>query len=99
MKKPTKAQRHQIYKDAILYLTNKNRQSLGICSAIYRALSDDKAKFWDSYEHMSYFPEVLRRKPENITNMTYWWVVPNIKIRIKVLEECIEETTPKTRKK
>lgn len=96
MKKPTKAERHQIYKDALIIF--EDGYSIGLCSAIHRSLSYDTLN-WGPYGCMSFFPELWKRKPIGVKKDDYWWKVGDKISRIRILKECIEESTPKIKKK
>jgi hypothetical protein len=97
MKKPTKAERHQIYKRTlVLYLTQIYWR--GLCYHIKNVLPNDVCEMWSPYSYITFYSELLKRKPKDKSIHDYWWDTKDRNIRIKVLEECIEETAPKSKK-
>lgn len=94
MKRYTKAQRHEIYKKALVKY--KHRQnchySLGLCWAISESMGDDFDDFY--YEELiPMFPEFAKFKPKN--GDTRWWPMGKTAPRIAALKAMIEQTKPK----
>lgn len=104
----TKEQRHEIYKVAKDLLINELSVS-GLCEAISRSTAkvlnrpcDDMGYLLDEDELDPYandgknmgvfFPEVYKHKPA--IPGTYWFQKFDKNPRIKILEQCIEETKP-----
>lgn len=93
MKKPTKAQRHAIYKKAMAELPSAEF----ICIAIQWATLCG----WDPYQPDFFiaFPEVLEQKPES-KRAGYggvWWNLnkKGAEARRRALQRCIDMTAPR----
>jgi hypothetical protein len=71
MKKPTKAQRHEIYKKALDSLADDEWH--GICYHIDRC-SKPWSTLWSGYNH-SLWPELLAVRPRE--GGGYWWRLDN----------------------
>ena len=94
MKKLDKKKRHFAYIDALsIYKICSANGAIGICCCLDWVIQDQYGIFTVDYkETLSYFPEVLKSKPENAETKEYWWDVFDYKIRIEFLEKCIKLT-------
>lgn len=101
MKKLTKAQRHNVYTEALkLFLVKCNYgNNIGLCDVLSNAL--DKLKYnqafcvpYDPFECPEDFPEIIKHKPETAL-IVFWWDIEDTEVRIRVLKQAIQETTPK----
>jgi len=92
MKRLTKKQRHQIYKDALaLYLRLK--ALIGLCYVIRYSMPDDICIDYDPYANdFKYFPEIKKRKPKQKHSAEEWFPYEHTKIRIDILKQAIKET-------
>jgi hypothetical protein len=95
----SKQTRHRLYKTALkLYLDLIMEHTYyGLCYMLFN--NKDKfteTKNTDAYEDMSPFPEIAKYEPEEFYG--YWWELKDTEIRIKVLNEAINETKISTKK-
>lgn len=90
--KLTKAQRHEIYKEAKERI--ESEKSLFICLALDIAgfNSGIKKRFDEKYDLGKTFPEFWKQKPEEVEDNDPWFDSGDINSRIKVLDKCIKET-------
>lgn len=88
----TKEERHLIYKKALKVIDKQ----LFLCSALFYAIKKthgiEIAIYYSPYGNLDRFPEILKHKPKKESLTDPWWPLSNEKIRIKVLEQAIEET-------
>lgn len=101
MKKPTKAQRHKIYRGALEHMERerKNGWIPFVCCAIDTACY---AEFWEFPEREDMgrlFPEFMACKPKNADYV--WWrnTDRGNAARFAAIRKCIRLTAPKPRKK
>ena len=85
----TKNERHTIYVQALIAYRS-NYKHIGLCGAIRMALEhlgeyDTKP---NPYENMKAYPEIHKHKQNN----GFWFPIEDIKTRIKILKQAIEET-------
>lgn len=92
MKKYTKAQRHEIYTEALRLFQSGFSNYLCIC---IRQSFDT-----ESCEPISLldFPEFAAKKPTGTHEESVWWNEETSEmdhyVRVRVMKECIEETKP-----
>lgn len=81
--------RLEIYELMMEKLLNGKRSHL--CSALYSVLEDKDELYRDVWTspRMSYFPEIMAIKPENVKG--YWWPKEDLNIRIEKLTEVINK--------
>lgn len=91
--KPTKRQRHKIYKDALELIRSKKCTSEFLCHVMADTMKVSRTG-WQSL-YLDDFPEIKKRKPKN-ARFT-WWRGTNKSPRAKCLIACIKETAPKTK--
>jgi hypothetical protein len=88
--KYTKAERHEIYKQAYIVFTNEWKKNVNlhfICNCI-RSISCVYYNDWSVME----FPELLDKKPFDKTVYQAWWPEWDFNTRNNVFEQIIEET-------
>ena len=88
----TKAQRHEIYKEAKERI--KSEKSWFICPALDIAgfHLGMKKRFDEQYDLGKTFPEFWKQKPEGVEDDDPWFDTGDKNSRIKVLDKCIKET-------
>jgi len=84
-----KAFRHQIYKYALDYCSE---YTWGICYAIRETILRRFYINCDYDKIRENFPELMKRKPKDVSRYHYWWPMLERKKRISVLKACIRET-------
>jgi hypothetical protein len=94
MKKPTKKERHAIYKEA-LRLYKDDREPF-ICNCV--GIATDWKYTEGILLNLSLFPELLAQRPKG-ASLSWWPVTNDHTPRIKALNKCIRLTAPKPRKK
>lgn len=100
MSKLTKADRHQVYKDALAYFMKhyfgKKRWGSGLCFCIGEVIPPVKY----TADIGTLFPEFRKQKPAATQNI-YWWNfdAAGDAARKKVLKQCIRLTAPIKRTK
>lgn len=92
--KPTKRQRHKIYKDALKLIRSKECTSEFLCHIMADTMKVDRFHWQERY--LDDFPEIKKRKPKNASFT--WWRGSYKSPRIKCLIACIKETAPKPKK-
>jgi hypothetical protein len=101
MKKPTKAQRHRIYKGALAQMEWERDKGWRyfVCCAIDTACFAELQDFPERENMEDLFPEFMSCKPKN-ADYTWW---PNTDkgnaARFAAIRKCIRLTTPAPRKK
>ena len=98
MKKLTKKQRHEVYKEALIVYNNHS--GFGLCFAIDKALHEfdftcDEGLIYPGlspYRFMKSYPEIHKHKPIALFTGGYWWDKSDRKSRIEVLKQTIKET-------
>jgi hypothetical protein len=100
----TKAERHEIYKLALIYYKNqiKDDSNSGMCKPLDQTIIDLKIDYdWEKYDYYYKYlhdllPEFAKIKPDTIKENEdwFWWDTKNTKIRIKMFKLLIEQTKP-----
>jgi hypothetical protein len=93
MKKPTKAERHRIYKKALRLYQEDRAPFLCTCIGIVTDWKYTRGLTLD----VPLFPELLAQRPKGAS--LAWWPAHHDSPRIKALNKCIRLTAPKPRKK
>ncbi len=91
----TKSERNKHYRHALVAF--EKGKSEFICNQ----LGYEIGNYIQEENLQDVFPELAKRKPKVIlapTSEGGWWPVSDRNIRIKVLKQCIKETSPKTKK-
>jgi hypothetical protein len=101
MEKPTKAQRHAIYKKALKVLDADIEYGVThpyVCIAIQEATEGAFSAL--DKEDMQNFPEFIKQKPTAASQTGRWWPhdADGNSARRKTLLKCIELTKPTPRK-
>ena len=101
MRKPTKAERHRIYKGALERMEwfRDQRWTPFICCAIDQACFAEFREFPDRDDMGRLFPEFMGCKPKNADYV--WWPSTDRgnAARFAAIRKCIRLTAPKPRKK
>ncbi len=98
MEKPTKAERHEVYKGALKEIRKpKNKNVYGLCAAL--SYWDGGSSFYPKYDAFLYmqqlFPEVYKHKPTKTQCFDFWFSIENgFQKRIDILKQAIKETKP-----
>jgi len=96
----TKAQRHKIYKECLKSF-KEEPDYLCVLIKYYFRLLINKMVWLDEEEVVSIFTEFGKRRPKGKT-IIWWRLDPKStkgkKLRQRILNACIRETTPKKRK-
>jgi hypothetical protein len=98
--KLTKKERNKYYKRAIRRVKKGKHYERFICIALRNIVNDDKDGYFIS---SSEIPVIFKEFGKRITKMGEcwisgrWWPEEDIKSRVKVLNQCIKETNPKTK--
>lgn len=98
--KLTKKQRNSIYKRMLEYAINDPRVNYGLCGLIdytfwYENKKDYKKIWWKITIKEDSLIELFNKKPKDSLSWGFFWFPLDSKgweKRIKLLEECIEET-------
>lgn len=92
--KPTREERHNIYKAAKKAYKEDNHSDVGIC--YYLSHNDANNQRYDSYgqEGLNNFPEIAQHKPEDVIISSYWFNITNKRVRIAIFNQAIKETKP-----
>lgn len=98
--KLTKKQRNRIYKRMLKYAINNPRFNYGLCGLIdytfwNESKKDYKELWWKINIKEDSLAELCDKKPNSDKDYPYWFPLDSKgwKKRIKLLEECIEETS------
>lgn len=94
MEKLTKEQRHKIYVKALrLYkmATEHPGNIYSLCFAINDVVGHNRLDR-NAIVSPKQYPEIYKHRPTEYD--LFWWPIENTEIRIKVLEQAIEETKP-----
>lgn len=91
IKKPTKTQRHTIYKAAKEFYISCLNQSMppGMCYALYYNYRNGGK--WNTYDYPELFKEFIAFRP-NISDSQYWWDRWDSKPRIEAFDMMIAQT-------
>lgn len=92
--KPSKKQRHKVYKYALNLLSINN--DIGKNSCICGLLTESHYQIFDEditiFNVFDYYPEFYKQRPAKVSALIYWWPLEDQKIRKEVLQRCISET-------
>lgn len=90
MKRPTKEERHVIYKSALEYYKNDLNVDC-LCEALTNCKANKRT--YNAFSNMgTFFPEVYKHKPEYKASELFWFLLNDRQSRISILEQAINET-------